>query len=337
MQKTLQEFNEIINLIENRRLNAYRKVNEELISLYWDFGKYVSNKINDNDWGDKTVDVLVKFIKEKYPTLKGFNRSGIYRMKQFYETYKDNEFVATLVRQISWSNNVLILGATKSIEEKEFYLKLCIKNNYSKRELDRQISSSYYERYLLSNGEAKQNINLVVGEEDYPNTRILDTYSLEFLDLPNHYTEKDLKKAIILNIKDFILEIGDSFTYICDEYRIQVGEEDFYIDLLFYNRELLCLVAFELKIGKFKPEYVSKMDFYLEALDRQEKKSFENPSVGIILCSSKNEKVVEYAMSRSMSPTMVANYTLNLIDKKLLENKLEEISKMLGEGDDIFE
>ena len=337
MQKTLQEFNEIINLIENRRLNAYRKVNEELISLYWDFGKYVSNKINDNDWGDKTVDVLVKFIKEKYPTLKGFNRSGIYRMKQFYETYKDNEFVATLVRQISWSNNVLILGATKSIEEKEFYLKLCIKNNYSKRELDRQISSSYYERYLLSNGEAKQNINLVVGEEDYPNTRILDTYSLEFLDLPNHYTEKDLKKAIILNIKDFILEIGDSFTYIGDEYRIQVGEEDFYIDLLFYNRELLCLVAFELKIGKFKPEYVSKMDFYLEALDRQEKKSFENPSVGIILCSSKNEKVVEYAMSRSMSPTMVANYTLNLIDKKLLENKLEEISKMLGEGDDIFE
>ena len=271
MQKTLQEFNEIINLIENRRLNAYRKANEELISLYWDFGKYVSNKINDNDWGDKTVDVLVKFIKEKYPTLKGFNRSGIYRMKQFYETYKDNEFVATLVRQISWSNNVLILGATKSIEEKEFYLKLCIKNNYSKRELDRQISSSYYERYLLSNGEAKQNINLVVGEEDYPNTRILDTYSLEFLDLPNHYTEKDLKKAIILNIKDFILEIGDSFTYIGDEYRIQVGEEDFYIDLLFYNRELLCLVAFELKIGKFKPEYVSKMDFYLEALDRQEK------------------------------------------------------------------
>ena len=264
--------------------------------------------------------------------MRGFNRAGIYRMKQFYETYKDNEIVAPLVRQISWTHNVMILGATNSIEEKEFYIKMCIKNNYSKRELDRQISSGYFHRYMLSNGKANQSLEKATGEEDYPNTKILDTYSLEFLDLPNQYSEKDLKKAIISNMKDFILEIGKDFTYVGEEYRVQVGNQDFYIDLLFYNRALSCLVAFELKIDDFKPEYISKMDFYLEALDRQEKKENENPSVGVILCSSKNEQIVEYAMSRSMSPTMVSQYTLKLIDKKLLENKLKEITNIVEEN-----
>ena len=236
------------------------------------------------------------------------------------------------MRQISWSNNILILGATKTIEEKEFYIKMCIKNNYTKRELDRQIGSGYYQRYMLSDGKANQSIAKIEGEEDYPNTRILDTYSLEFLDLPTEYCERDLKKAIISNMKDFILEIGKDFTYVGEEYRVQVGNEDFYIDLLFYNRALSCLVAFELKIDKFRPEFISKMDFYLEALDKQERKINENPSVGVILCASKDEKVVEYAMSRSLSPTMVSDYTLKLIDKKLLENKLKEISEIVDEN-----
>ena len=271
-------------------------------------------------------------MKREYPTMKGFTRPGIYRMKQFYETYKDNEIVSTLLRQISWSNNVKILSSTNSIEEKEFYIRMCIKNNYTARELDRQISSGYFHRYMLSNDKANQSIEKATGEEDYPNTRILDTYSLEFLDLPNQYSEKDLKKAIISNMKDFILEIGKDFTYVGEEYRVQVGNQDFYIDLLFYNRALSCLVAFELKIDDFKPEYISKMDFYLEALDRQERKENENPSVGVILCASKDEQVVEYAMSRSMSPTMVSQYTLKLIDKKLLEEKLKEIKNIVEEN-----
>ena len=325
-------FSEIINMIETRRNNAYRKVNEELIGLYWDFGKYISEKVNDSNWGDKIVDKLVEFMKREYPTMKGFTRRGIYRMKQFYETYKENEIVSTLLTQISWSNNVIILSSTNSMEEKEFYIKMCIKNNYSARELDRQISSGYFQRYMLSDGKANQGLAQTTGEEDYPNTRILDTYSLEFLDLPNNYSEKDLKKSIISNMKDFILEIGKDFTYVGEEYRVQVGNEDFYIDLLFYNRTLSCLVAFELKIGKFKPEYISKMDFYLEALDRQERKENENPSVGVILCANKDEQVVEYAMSRTMSPTMVSQYTLKLIDKKLLENKLKEIKDIVEEN-----
>ena len=325
-------FSEIINMIEERRKNAYKKVNEELISLYWDFGKYISEKVNDSNWGDKIVDKLVEFMKREYPTMRGFNKRGIYRMKQFYETYKDFPFVSPLVTQISWTNNLLILSGTNSIEEKEFYIKMCIKNNYSKRELDRQISSGYFHRYMLSDGKVNQSLSKTMGEEDYPNTKILDTYSLEFLDLPNNYSEKDLKKAIISNMRDFILEIGNDFSFVGEEYKVQVGNEDFYIDLLFYNRTLSCLVAFELKIGKFKPEYISKMDFYLEALDRQERKENENPSVGVILCASKDEQVVEYAMSRSMSPTMVSQYTLKLIDKKLLEEKLKEINDIVEEN-----
>lgn len=208
MEKDLDtNFSDIINMIETRRNNAYRKVNEELIGLYWDFGKYISEKVNDSNWGDKIVDKLAQFMKREYPTMKGFTRRGIYRMKQFYETYKDNEIVSTLLTQISWSNNVIILSSTNSIEEKEFYIRMCIKNNYSARELDRQISSGYFQRYMLSNGKANQGLAQTTGEEDYPNTRILDTYSLEFLDLPNNYSEKDLKKSIISNMKDFILEI----------------------------------------------------------------------------------------------------------------------------------
>ena len=234
--------------------------------------------------------------------------------------------------QLSWTNNLLILSGAKNKEERHFYLKLSIKNNYSKRELDRQISSAYYERYMLSNGKQLSTVNKTVDEDDYPNTRILDTYSLEFLDLPNEFSEKDLKNAIIKNLKDFILEVGKDFTFIGDEYRVQVGNHDFFIDLLFYNREF-CLVAFELKLGEFKAEYLGKMNLYLDALDRDVKKEQENPSVGVILCSSKDEDVVEYSISKNMSQTMISEYKLKLIDKKLLETKLKEMKNLIDNTD----
>ncbi len=250
-------------------------------------------------------------------------------MIQFYETYKDNEIVSPLVSQISWTNNLIIFSHESSIEEKEFYIRLCIKNNYSKRELERQIESHYFERYMLSGENAKESFLPVEGEDDYPNTRILDQYSLEFLDLPTNYSEKDLQSAIVDNLKDFILEIGKDFSFIGKEYRVSVGNSDYYIDLLFYNRAYSCLVAFELKIGKFRPEYISKMDLYLEALDRFDKKENENPSVGIILCTSKDDAEVEFAMSRTISPTLVSTYKTELISKEALENKLIEYRKLL--------
>ena len=167
---------------------------------------------------------------------------------------------------------------------------------------------------MLSDGKQLPTIDKTVDEDDYPNTKILDAYSLEFFDLPNEFSEKDLKNAIIKNLKDFILEVGKDFTFIGDEYRVQVGNHDFFIDLLFYNRELSCLVAFELKLGEFKTEYLGKMNLYLEALDRNVKKEQENPSVGVILCSSKDEDVVEYSISKNMSQTMISEYKLKLID-----------------------
>lgn len=338
MNELDMNFDEIVKIIETRKNNAFRKVNEETIKMYWEFGEYVSNKLANSEWGEKIVTRLAEFMQKNYPTLQGFNKRGLYRMKQFYETYKDYpEIVSTLLSQINWSSHIALLSGTKTIEQKEFYIKLAIKENYSTRELTRQISSSYYERYILSDGKAPISTIKLVNEDEVPNTRLLDTYTLEFLNLKEGYSEKDLRKAIIKNMKDFILEIGKDFTFVGEEYRIQVGNQDFYIDLLFYNRDLRCLVAFELKIGEFMPEYISKMDFYLEALDRQIKKEYENPSVGVILCANKDDEVVEYAMSRSMSPTLVSEYKLKLIDKKLLENKLKEISDIVEENNKIDE
>ncbi len=253
-------------------------------------------------------------------------------MKQFYETYYEYpEIVSTLLAQINWSSHIEILSKVKTIEAKKFYIELSIKEQYSTRELVRQIRSGYYERYIISKNASFSN-QLLINETEIPNTRFLDTYSFEFLDLPNRYSETDLRKAIIMNFKKFVLELGKSFSFIGEEYRIQVGGEDFYIDLLFYNRDLSCLVAFELKIGPFVPEYISKMDFYLEALDRQIKKENENPSVGIILCTDRNEEVIKYSMSRTMSPTLVSEYKVNLIDERLLKNKLREIKNYVEEN-----
>lgn len=322
-------FSNIISIIEAAKQRAIKAVNAELINMYWEVGKYLSSLVENSSFGDKVIDEIAAYIAENNPTIKGFNRRGLYRMKQFYETYKDDEIVTPLVTQISWTNHLLIMSGSKSAEERRFYIELCIKNNYSKRELERQIDSAYYQRYMLS---AKKPL-----PENVPSTvrgNILDSYVLEFLNLPEQYSENNLKKAIIGNIKHFILEFGKDFTFIGEEYRVQVGGQDFYIDLLFYNRALSCLVPIELKIGKFKPEHIGQLNFYLEALDRDVKKSNENPSVGVILCATKDDAVVEYALSRSMSPTMVADYTLQLPDKKLLEEKLREITLLANDNDD---
>lgn len=325
-----KELNEIITIIQSHKDKAYRKINEELVLMYFEIGKYLSTKIKAEKWGSKTVENISRKIMKLYPNLRGFDKRGLYRMVQFYETYGHNVIVSSLLTQISWTNNIVILSSTKTIEEKEFYLRLCIKHNYSSRELNRQISSGYYERYLLSHGNALESLTPAVDEDDIPKSKILDNYSLEFLDLPKTYSEKDLRKSIVSNLKDFILEIGSDFSFIGEEYRIQVGMHDFYIDLLFYNRTYSCLVAFELKIGEFKPEYISKMSFYLEALNRQEKKNNENQSVGIILCTSKDKTVVEYSVAQNNSNIAISTYETKLINKKLLENKIKEIREILN-------
>ena len=324
------QFADIVKMIHEARYNAIKNVNAELVKLYWSIGEYISKKLESAEWGDAVVERLANYMQVKYPELRGFTYRGLYRMRQFYEAYRDNKFVSPLVTQISWTNHLLILSKTKTNEEKEFYIRLSIKENYTKRELERQIDSGYYERVTIS----KKKVPPAVTQIHHDITDAFkDTYVLDFLSLPENHSEKDLQKSIVSNLKDFILEFGRDFAFIGREYRIQVGNNDYFIDLLFFHRGLKCLVMIELKIDDFKPEYLGKLNFYLEALDRDVKKMGENPSVGIILCKSKDDEVVEYALSRNMSPALVAEYKTKLIPKKALREKLRELF-LLGESDE---
>ena len=348
-------FTDIINLIHQSRSNAIKAVNTELINLYWNVGAYIKQRLSVAEWGDKTVDELANFIQRNNPELKGFNRRGLYRMIQFYESYAETPIVSsvmtqlqntenqlnkivsavrtqlqfqpqdlrnTLLAQISWTHHRTIFSRCKTEEEREFYLRMTAKEHYSVRELDRQISASLFERMMI--GNAKLSTLPRELNADITNT-FKDSYVFEFLNLPEPHSESDLQKGLIKQMKNFILELGRDFIFIDEEYRVQVGNSDFFIDLLFYHRGLQCLVAFELKAEKFKPEHLGQINFYLEALDRDVKKQNENPSIGILLCKGKDSEVVEYALSRSLSPALVSDYQTQLPDKKLLQQKLHEL------------
>ncbi|MDN3602892.1 PDDEXK nuclease domain-containing protein [Belliella kenyensis] len=315
-------FTDIIQLIKQSRTNAIKAVNAELINLYWNIGEYISKKIEQSEWGDSVVTELAKFIQVHEPEIKGFSDKNIWRMKQFYETYKDLPKLSTLLREISWSHNLAIFSRCKNNEEREFYLKLAKREGYSFRELDRQISSSLFERTM--NGNSKLSTALRDNNQDLINT-FKDSYVFEFLNLPERHSEMDLQRGLIKQMKNFILELGKDFLFIGEEYKLQVGNSDFFIDLLFYHRGLQCLVAFELKTDKFKPDHLGQLNFYLEALDRDIKKPNENPSIGILLCKDKDSEVVEYSLSRSLSPTMISDYKTQLPDKKILQKKLHEL------------
>lgn len=240
-------------------------------------------------------------------------------MKQFYQAYKDFPNLSALLREISWTNNLIILSRAKSIEEREFYLGLSRQEKFSSRELERQINSGVFERTILGNTKLSSAMREL--HPDIANT-FKDSYIFDFLNLSDSYSENDLQKGLISQMKDFILELGKDFLFIAEEYKVQVGHSDFFIDLLFYHRGLQCLIAFELKSDKFKPEHLGQLNFYLEALDRDVRKPNENPSIGILLCKDQDHAVVEYALSRSLSPTMVAEYKIQLPDKKMLVTKL---------------
>jgi predicted nuclease of restriction endonuclease-like (RecB) superfamily len=316
-------FEEIAAIIDRSRERAFRSVNRELIDMYWEIGQYISEKIKTEKWGKSIVEDFADYIRSRFIGIQGFSASNIWRMRQFYETYHNNEKLAPLVREIGWAQNLIIMSRAKSDEAREFYLLLSSKNNYSKRELERQIDSALFERMMISNEQ-----NKLFARRSPGLTVLRDSYVLEFLDIPEHHKEKELRKAIIANLRDFILEFGKDFTLVGEEYRIQVGNKDFRVDLLLYNRELSCLVAIELKVTDFSPEHLGQLEFYLEALDRDVRKPSENPSVGLILCAGKDDEVVEYALSRSMSPALIADYQTHLPQKALLENKLRELREL---------
>lgn len=315
-------FTDIIQLIKQTRTNAIKAVNTELINLYWNIGEYISKKIELSEWGDSVVTELANFIQTNEPEIKGFSDKNLWRMKQFYETYKVFPKLSTLLREISWSHNLAIFSRCKTAEEREFYLKLSKQESYSFRELDRQISASLFERTMI--GNSNLSTTLRESKHNISNT-FKDSYVFEFLNLSEPHSESELQRGLVRQMKNFVLELGKDFLFIGEEYKLQVGNSDFYIDLLFYHRGLQCIVAFELKTGKFKPDHLGQLNFYLEALDRDVKKSNENPSIGVLLCKDKDNEVVEYALSRSLSPTMVSAYKTQLPDKRLLQQKLHEL------------
>jgi predicted nuclease of restriction endonuclease-like (RecB) superfamily len=321
-----QQFSHISTLIQEAKKRIYRVANSELVTLYWQIGEYVSQQVATKAWGKSVVKELSDFIQQSEPNIVGFSSQNIWRMKQFYETYKDNKKLSTLSREISWSNHLFILEL-KTPEEREFYMRMSIKERWSKREIERQINSSLFERVMLGNTK----LSPVVRELPQEITdSFKDTYVLELLHLPEDHKEKDLRKGIAQNITKFLLEFGRDYAFMGEEYPVQVGDQDFSIDLVFYNRSLNCMVAIELKIEKFKPEHLGQLNFYLEALDRDVRKPHENPSIGILLCNGKNDTVVEYALSRTLSPTLVADYQTKLPDKKLLQAKWQEVLDSLS-------
>jgi predicted nuclease of restriction endonuclease-like (RecB) superfamily len=354
-----QHFEEVRGLIRTGQSRALKAAYTEQLSVYWQVGAYLHHRLQNAEWGEKTVEQLANWLKEKEPTLKGFGRRSLYRMKDFYQTWHEldwdalkrdgsvivspasiqsqnnnnqpNTIVPSLMTQfkdinnilssLTWTHHIEILARTSSLEEKVFYLLLSIKEKYTVRELQRQINASLYERQKLSNTRIADTI--------HPNAAIIpqvfrDKYIFEFLDLPEPYSENDLQKGLVKRLKQFLLEIGRDFSFIGEQYRIQVGMQDFFLDLLFYHRELQCLVVFELKTAAFQPEFLGKLNFYLEALDREVKKPHENPSIGILLCTSQDKEVVEFALSRSISPALIAEYETKLIDKNILRRMLRE-------------
>ena len=318
-----KQFADIITLIQQTRENVIRVANTALIDLYWNVGAIISDKTAQAEWGASVVPQLAEYITRNYPEIKGFSDKNLWRMKQFYETYRDaDKKLSALLREISWTNNLTIMSRAKTDEERAFYLQLCAKERLSSRELERQIDSALFERTVLDNPKLSP-----VMREIAPTAQQVfrDQYVMEFIGGKEYKTEHSMKSALIQQMKEFILELGKDFIFIDQEYRLQVGNSDFRIDLLFFHRELQCLVAFELKTGQFKPEHLGQLNFYLEALDRDIKKPKENPSIGVLLCKDKDDEVVEYALSRSLSPTMVAEYQLCLPDKKLLQQKMKEI------------
>jgi len=324
------EFSNILNQIKTSKQKAYVQVNTILVELYWNIGKYISTKVKEKRWGKSVVKELADFIKEKEPNIKGFTARNMWMMKQFYETYSDNPKLHSLCAVLSWSHNRKIISL-KTLEEREFYLQLCNKKNYSVRELERLIRSGTYERVMLS----KEKLPSVMAElPQSVNQTFKDSYIFEFLDLPIPHKEKELQTALVSSLKDFILELGVGFTFLGQEYKVEVGDKKFSIDLLFFHRELQCLIAFELKTNEFSPQHLGQLEFYLEALDRDVKLPHENPSIGVLLCREKNDEVVKYALNRSVSPLVIADYETKLIPKKLLQDKLNEIYELLKANDE---
>ncbi|MDI1275929.1 PDDEXK nuclease domain-containing protein [Methylobacter sp.] len=321
------QFVEVIQLINQARAQADHAVNTTLIDLYWRIGQYVNQKIETDTWGKGTVTALSKYIQLHQPGIRGFSPQNIWRMRQFFAAYCNEPKLSTLLRELPWSAHLQLLTRTKHPEEREFYLRMATKNRWQVREVARQIDSQLFARAVLNPPKVSTALRELHPDGD---SFFKDTYFLEFLGLPSSHSEANLHGALIGHLGRFLTELGSDFCYIGSEYPLQVGGQDFALDLLFFHRSLNCLLAIELKVTAFQPEHLGKLSFYLEALDRDHRKKHENPAIGLLLCAGKDDEVVEYALNRTLSPTLIAEYQTQLPDKRLLANKLHEFYQQLA-------
>ena len=329
--------NDLKNKIRHAQHQAYRVVNKKLISLYWDIGKSIADKQEKLGWGQKIIQQLAGDLQKEFPKNSGFSERNLKYMKKFYIEYKGKPKVQPLVAQIPWSHNLIILDKTKNDYEKEYYCRMVLKYNWSKRILAHQIESKSFERFLTDKKSHNFDKTLPVKMLKKVEPAIKDTYMLDFLEISEDVKEKELEKGLLENIKSFLLELGIGFTFMGSQYKIVLGENEYFIDLLFYHRYLKCLIAIDLKIGKFIPEYAGKMNFYLNLLDDKVKLQDENSSIGLILCKEKDNIVVEYALRNIKKPVGVAKYYLTkklppkllkqLPSPSVIEKKLKELGR----------
>ena len=330
----VSEYTELLQSIKKRihiaQYGALKAVNTELIDLCWDIGRTIVERQEGDTWGKSVVQQLSKDLQTEFPGLKGFSPSGLWRMKMFYETYSENPKLAPLVREIGWTHNILIMEKCKEDAQREFYINMVHNCGWSKNVLTTQIEGQAYERSLLKQTNFEELLPEPV--QDQAKLAVKNEYLFDFLELGEAYSERQLQQALLSRLEQFLMEMGGLFTFVGSNYRLEIDEKEFSIDLLLYHRMLKCLVALDLHVGEFEPEFVGKMQFYLAALDDMVKLPQENPSVGMILCRNKKKTIVEYALRDSSKPIGVAEYSVSPQLPYELEGQIpgpEQIEKLL--------
>ena len=321
---------EVKERIRAAQYAALRAVNKELVGLYWDIGRMIVERQKDAAHGSAIAERLAADLRSEFPGIKGFSRRNVFYMREFYLAYKDLPKVQPLVAQIGWSHNIVILQRCKDPLQREFYIRMTRKFGWSKNVLIHQIENQTYEKSLL--GQTNFDKALTPELRAQAKLAVRDEYTFDFLELGEEHSERELERALIARIEDFLRAMGGMFAFMGSQFRLEVDGKEYFIDLLLFHRRLRCLVAIELKIGEFKPEFVGKMQFYLSALDRLVREEGENPSIGIILCKEKNRTVVEYALHDARKPIGVSTYRILKRLPADLEDQLpspEEISKLL--------
>lgn len=309
MQPTYTTFLSTIKTrIRQAQYDALRVVNQQLIKLYWDMGQLIVEKQETEGWGKSVVDQLSQDLQAEFPGISGFSAANLWRMRMFYLTYRDDSNLAPLVREIAWSHNVLIFEKCKDALQREFYLKMTRKFGWTKSVLANQLAGQSYEKYLLNQTNFDQ--TLPEAYQQQAKLVVKDEYTFGFLELAQEHSEAELENGIVRNIRKFLLEMGGYYSFVGNQFRMEVGGQEYFIDLLLYHRKLRALIAIELKIGEFKPEYAGKMQFYLAVLNDTVKLPDENPSIGIIVCQTKNRTIVEYALKTTDQPIGVSAYTI---------------------------